>query len=85
MYEKRLFGVKIIKMAIIKKTFNIEGMHCGACATGIQMYLSNTEGIKSVSVDYDVKKAEVEYDDEKIKEDGIIKIIGELDFKASPA
>lgn len=67
-----------------KKTFNIEGMHCGACATGIQMYLSNTEGVQSISVDYNSKKAEVEYDENKIKEDKIIKTIEELGYKAIP-
>ncbi|MBI2591444.1 MAG: heavy-metal-associated domain-containing protein [Candidatus Brennerbacteria bacterium] len=71
-------------MALIKETFNIEGMHCGACSTGIQMYLSNTDGIKSVSVDYNSKKAEVEYEEEKIKEADIIKNIEELGFKAAP-
>lgn len=69
---------------IKKETFNIEGMHCGACATGIQMYLSNTEGVKSIIVDYNGKKAEVEYDEEKIKEADIIKNVEELGFKAKP-
>ncbi|MEK7146859.1 MAG: heavy metal-associated domain-containing protein [Patescibacteria group bacterium] len=69
-------------MAVVKKHYNIEGMHCGACATGIQMYLSNTEGVKSAVVDYDSKKAEVEYDEDKIKEADIIKNIEELGFSA---
>ena len=65
-----------------KHTFNIEGMHCGACSPGIQMYLSNTDGVKSVSVDYNSKKAEVEYEEEKIKEADIIKNVEELGFSA---
>lgn len=69
---------------IKKEKFDIEGMHCGACAAGIQMYLSNTEGVKSVSVDYDAKKAEVEYDEEKIKEADIMKNVEELGYKAIP-
>ncbi len=56
-------------------------MHCGACATGIQMYLSNTDGVTSVSVDYNAKKADVEYDDVKINEAGIKKAIEELGYK----
>lgn len=70
---------------IQNQTFNIEGMHCGACATGIQMYLSNTEGVKNITVDYNTKKAEVEYDEEKIKELDIVKNIEELGFKAVKA
>lgn len=71
-------------MAIIKKKYDVGGMHCGACATGIQMYLSNTEGVKSVSVDYNSKKAEVEYDDAKINDDGISKNVTELGYTIKP-
>lgn len=68
----------------IKKQFNIEGMHCGACSTGIQMFLSNTEGVISAKVDYNSKKADVEYDDSKIKDADVIKTIEEAGFKATP-
>ena len=71
-------------MAIIKKKYDVTGMHCGACATGIQMYLSNTDGVKSVSVDYNTKKAEVEYDDAKINDDGIAKNVTELGYTIKP-
>lgn len=69
---------------IIKKKYYVEGMHCGACATGIQMYLSNTDGVKSVSVDYNSKKAEVEYDDEKVKDEDIKKAVLELGYTIKP-
>ena len=59
-------------------------MHCGACATGIQMYLSNTDGVKNVSVDYNAKKAEIEYDDAKINDSGIAKNVEELGYKIKP-
>lgn len=72
-------------MPVIKKTFNISGMHCGACATSIQMLLSMQAGVAKVSVDYDAKKAEVEYDDSKIKEADIIKNVEEVGYKAQPA
>ena len=68
---------------VVKKQFNIEGMHCGACSTGIEMFLSNTEGMISAKVDYNTKKAEVEYDDSKLKDSDIIKTIEEAGFKAS--
>ena len=67
---------------IIKKTYVIEGMHCGACSTGIEMFLSNTPGVKSAKVDYDSKKAEVEYEDGEIKDEGVIKAVEEAGFKA---
>ena len=67
-----------------KKVLDIGGMHCGACATGIQMYLSNTDGVKNVSVNYDAKKAEVEYDDTKINDSGIAKAVSELGYTIKP-
>lgn len=72
-------------MAIQKIQFDIEGMHCGSCAMGIQINLENADGVKSSFVDYNAKKADVEFDDEKISTDGIIKAIEELDFKARVA
>lgn len=59
-------------------------MHCGACATGIQMYLSNTDGVSYVSVDYNTKKAEIEYDDAKISYEDISKAVEELGYKIKP-
>jgi copper chaperone CopZ len=67
---------------MIKKTYNIEGMHCGACSTGIEMFLSNTEGIISAKVNYETKTGEVEYDENKLKDLDIIKVIEEAGFKA---
>jgi copper chaperone CopZ len=72
-------------MATVKQIFEVEGMHCGSCAMGIQINLENTDGVKSSFVDYNTKKAEVEFDDEKTSTDGIIKAIEELDFKAKIA
>ena len=65
-----------------KKFHNIEGMHCGACATGIEMFLSNTEGVSSAKVLFEEKKAEVEYDENKANDGQIIKAIEEAGFKA---
>ena len=72
-------------MAMIKKQFDVGGMHCGSCAAGIQMFLSSTDGIKNVTVDYNTKKADVEYDDEKVDVDVIVKGVEELGYTAKPA
>ena len=69
-------------MAIQKIELDIEGMHCGACAIGIEMFLANTEGVGSVKVLFEEKKAEVEYDENKINDEKVIKVIEEAGFKA---
>ncbi len=60
----------------------IEGMHCGACATGIQMITSGLDGVGSVFVDYNGKKGNWEFDPTKVKKEDIQKAIAELGYKA---
>jgi len=67
---------------MVKKVYNIDGMHCGSCAIGIEMFLSNTEGVTSAKVQWDQKRGEVEYDETKLKDEDIIKAIDEAGFKA---
>ena len=66
-----------------KIELHIEGMHCGACATGIQMLTSQMDGVKEVFVDYEGKKGTFEFDSSKVTKEQIIKSIGELGYTAS--
>lgn len=70
-------------MAMQKLHMKIEGMHCGACATGIQMVTEGVDGVKKVFVSYDEKQGDWEYDDEKTNPDAIIKEIEALGYKAA--
>lgn len=65
-----------------KIELDVEGMHCGSCAIGIQMLVSQMDGVTSASADYDKKKAWVEFDSGKTNKDAIIKAIEELGYKA---
>jgi len=51
---------------------NIEGMHCGGCATGIQMVTEQLDGVSSAFVDLDGKKGTWEIDETKVNADKII-------------
>lgn len=53
-------------MAIVRKKFIVEGMHCGSCAVSIGMIIKNLKGVKSARADYDARSAEVEYDDAQL-------------------
>ncbi len=66
-------------------TLNIEGMHCGGCATGIQMITSGMDGVSSSFVDLDAKKGTIEYDEAKVKPEEIISEIGKLGYTATVA
>ena len=64
---------------------NIEGMHCGGCATGIQMVTEQIDGVSSAFVDLDGKKGTWEIDPEKVTAEKIIAEITTLGYKATVA
>lgn len=66
-----------------KLTLAIEGMHCGGCATGIQMVTSALDGVSSAFVDLDSKKGDFEFDSTKVTKEKIIEEIKKLGYTAS--
>ncbi len=62
---------------------SIEGMHCGGCATGIQMVTEQIDGVSSVFVDLEGKKGTWEIDETKVNADKIIAEISTLGYKAT--
>lgn len=54
-----------------KAILEISGMHCASCAKIIQMAVSEKEGVSLVSVNFDSKKAFLEFDPSKISVSGI--------------
>jgi copper chaperone len=68
-----------------KIDMNIEGMHCGGCATGIQMVTEQMEGMSSTFVDLDGKKGTFEFDEAKVTPAAIIEEIGKLGYSATVA
>lgn len=68
-----------------KVDMNIGGMHCGACATGIQMIVSGMDGVSSAFVDYDGKKAIFEFDEGKVSLEKIQEEIAKLGYTSTKA
>lgn len=66
-----------------KIILHIEGMHCGACAVGIQMLTSQMDGVASANVNYEGKEGIFEFDPAKTNKDAIVKSIAELGYVAS--
>jgi len=65
-----------------KKTLNLSGLHCQSCKTLIEEELRPQAGIKHAYVDYDKQIAVVEFNEEKISEREIKKIISRLGYGA---
>lgn len=65
-----------------KIEMDIEGMHCGSCAIGIQMITSQLDGVSASEVSYENKKGVFEFDESKVSKDAIVKAIAELGYTA---
>ena len=57
----------------------IKGMHCGSCAKMIEMELEDK--VKNISINVEKGYADIEFDEEKISEGEIKKIITKLGYE----
>ena len=62
---------------------NIEGMHCGGCATGIQMVTELMDGVGKTAVDLDAKKGSFEFDEAVTNAQALIDEIAKLGYQAT--
>jgi Cu+-exporting ATPase len=66
-----------------KADLKISGMHCASCAALIDKGLSKADGVKEVNVNYATAKAFVLFDEKKLKEDDLIKIVESRGYGAA--
>ncbi len=66
---------------MIKQTiFKIDGMSCTNCSLKIEKALNKLDGVKKAIVNFNLEKANVEFDEEKIKENKLHKAIKGLGY-----
>ena len=61
-------------------TFYVDGMSCTGCAQSVTAALGAKEGIMHVKVDFDTRKAVVQYDDQKMNEERIKTLLKEMGY-----
>lgn len=66
---------------ILKKELDIQGMECVNCANSIKSFLENSDGVKSVLVNYTSETAIVEFNPDKISLDKIKSQIKQLGYE----
>ena len=69
----------------MKGKFDVTGMTCSACSSRVEKCVRKLEGVKEVSVNLLTNSMQVEYDDEILKEQGIIEAVVHAGYGASPA
>ena len=65
----------------MKTTIKIMGMHCASCANTIEKALKKSKGIVDANVNFAAEKATVEFDENKINQEEIEKIIEKTGYK----
>ena len=66
-----------------KVTLNLQGMSCASCAANIEKILNKTDGVISVSVNFPLEKAFVEFDSSRISVREIIVAVQGIGYGAS--
>ena len=67
----------------MKKQLVITGMHCTACSQNIENSLGKTLGVKGANVNFASEKATVDFDEDKISIDELIKVVEKTGYGAS--
>lgn len=62
--------------------FRITGMHCTSCAKLIEMTLTDVEGVKSISVDYEGGVGRIEFDPAVVSRDDIASAVRSIGYEA---
>ena len=64
-----------------QKVFRISGMHCAACSSSLERFMSKQAGVDSVSVNLTTEKMTISYD-ESLDTDKICELVSRLSFGA---
>ena len=68
---------------MIKKRFQIQGMHCASCAMLIDGVLEDLPGVKSASASYARQLVDIEYDETKVSVETILSAVSDAGYAAS--
>jgi len=69
----------------MKAEFHIKGMHGASCAAKIKGALEQTAGVRNIDVTFNGKTANVEFDENTVQRQTLIKKIQDLGYQATVA
>ena len=65
-----------------KEKYNITGMSCAACSAKVERVVGKLEGVENVSVNLLTNSMQVEYKEDKLSSNDIIKNIADAGYGA---
>lgn len=68
---------------MVKRRFQIQGMHCVGCAMTVDGAIEDLPGVKTASTNYARQVVDVEYDEKKTDEAQIIDAVQKAGYKAA--
>ena len=71
-----------VKVELINKTLDIQGMTCSACAKAVERAVNKLDGVNSGNVNYATEKLTIEYDISKVRTAEIVAAIEKAGYKA---
>lgn len=76
-----------LRKAVFKmiKEFKVEGLKCLGCVKAVENAVSAVEGVEKTSVDFEAKKLTVEFQQDKVEEQKIIKAVSKAGYQAELA
>ena len=66
---------------IVKHKLKITGMHCSSCAMSIDFDLEDLDGVKKANTNYAKQEVEVEFDEDKVNLEDVVKTIENTGYK----
>ena len=69
----------------MKAEFHITGMHCESCAAEIKETLELTAGVHDADVTFNGKTANIDFDEQVVQQQTLIKKIQDLGYQATVA
>ena len=67
-----------------KEKYDITGMSCAACSSRVEKTVSRLEGMQVCNVNLLTNSMQVEYDEEMLSKDDIVKAVDGAGYGASP-
>lgn len=67
----------------MKTLFHIQGMRCAGCSSHIEKDVKAMNGVSTVEINLSTGEMVVEYEDDKISKEDIVKTVVNAGFKAS--
>ena len=65
----------------VVSTFEVNGMTCGGCSSGLRLQVKKLEGVEDVKVSHEDSFASVTYDPDKVSPKDILKAIEKMGFE----